>query len=1090
MSDIINTKVTAPYSTSNDLELTPPGSIVVKESGNDNLYALYFSADDLTGTLNGAISCTGNGIETYGIKFIDDGSLIFSAGKMAVTVSGNQTAYGLVGSTLELSAAAGVLGGTINVSAESDFTATAAAFECDTELGSVAAMTVSVSAAGGFNANATGFDDSLYIEGGFDDQFKLDVTAHGGAGYAQALGAAKKISAAGQLGGAIAIMADAVKGTDAEAVGFNRVSGITDVGANFKLNVTAKAGSGNATAYASSSNFELSGVLTGKVNVIADAVKGNDATACGFSRIDGASTISSKFKYTVCAKAGRGNVFAEGTHDAIDVVGVAAGKFTVAADAAKGLSAVAYGAKAISASSISDNLSFTVKAKSDTDIAFAQGLSQQSVVSGAFSGKFTVSAENLAALGGYAYGLSGIQSESVSDKFKLTVSAKSKSSDASATGFDGALEQSGVLSGTVTVIATAAGEAKSYGATAGISCARVSDKFKLTVDAKSMSSFAIAQGVIGWFSPNGVLSGSMVVMADAAKGSYAEAVGLDNLGAGGSFSDKFVLAVTAQGGTQYASAKGISDSLVASGPISGSFAIFADAAKGTDVSSCFVSNSINAASGFGDNFKLAVTANAGTGDATAFFAKSLTVTSGVFSGDVAVVANAAKGRNATANGVTDNLSGSFAMSDQFNMSVIAHAGAGTASAQAFKFTSSNMQLAGTIAVTAVTATGLSAEAYGLRYAGFAGVDDQFKLSVTAGAGAGSATALGIGGALVTLGGTIDVTAESKTGTADAVGGNVNVTFPFGVGSQCLITVNAKSGSSTATATGLGGFQGEVDMAGQLVVTASGSVASTAYGIRLDQLYSGSTVSGIASAVGSHGVGIYSGDGSQLTVTGGVFGGTKGNALSIAKSLQKAVGSYKSALALAKNTDQAIVLGNGSNLSLSAGSVAIGSVTLGSGSTLNLSTGAQLCGDLLMTSGDVSITVDSMLTKAAMVSLSTAGASVFAPASGVNISVSANAGTQAGSYVLLAGSDLSALDNFNFDTLYHLSGFDTNDLVASWQLDHGKTDTLTLIVSEKPASSSLIFESRTFESTVSLLSASSLADDLLTGDSAWKHTTLA
>jgi len=131
----------------------------------------------------------------------------------------------------------------------------------------------------------------------------------------------------------------------------------------------------------------------------------------------------------------------------------------------------------------------------------------------------------------------------------------------------------------------------------------------------------------------------------------------------------------------------------------------------------------------------------------------------------------------------------------------------------------------------------------------------------------------------------------------------------------------------------------------------------------------------------------------------------------------------------------------------------------------------------------------MLNKAATVNLSSAGAGVFAPGSGVTISVTANAGTQAGSYVLLAGSDLSELDNVNFNTLYHLAGFDANDLVASWQLNHGKTDTLTLIVSEK--ADMIILGSQPFGGASSLLSASPLTGDLLAiGEGAWNHTTLA
>jgi len=148
MSNLIDTKITVPYDSFGDLTLISPGSIRVNESGNDNLYALRFSKDFLTGTLDGVISSKGTGINTCGINFVLMCDLIFSAGKAAIIVSGSQNAYGFLGGTVQIGAAAGSLGGAVNVSAKSFSTATATVFKAFVNFSSPLAMTVSAVAAG------------------------------------------------------------------------------------------------------------------------------------------------------------------------------------------------------------------------------------------------------------------------------------------------------------------------------------------------------------------------------------------------------------------------------------------------------------------------------------------------------------------------------------------------------------------------------------------------------------------------------------------------------------------------------------------------------------------------------------------------------------------------------------------------------------------------------------------------------------------------------------------------------------------------------------------------------------------------------
>lgn len=901
----IDTKVTAPYETSANLFLVPPGSIIVKVSGNDELYALCFTSDNLTGALNGVISATGDGIETYGIKFANNVNLIFSAGKAAITVSGSQNAYGFWGGTVQMSAAAGPLAGAVSVTAKSFSTATAVGFEAGADFGSKVAMIVSAVATGGINANAIGFDYEMSANAGFDDKFKLTATAKAGSGVAFARGTGDRMTVVGALAGTVSVVADAAKGSWASAVGFAGISGITDVSDKFKLTVTAKAGSGDATAYGMSGSLGLSGVLAGAITVAADAAKGCNATNYGIVKIDGASLISDKFKFGVTAKAGWGSATAYGLTDSILVLGSASGTFTVSADAAKGTNATACGALSMTAGSVGDKFYLGVTAKAGSGAAFAQGLGDVSWVTGFISGNFTVIAD----------------------------AAKGTSAEAVAI--------------------------------RGINCANISDQFKLNVSAKAGAATANAWGVYGDLALTGAgaLSGTIIVSAAALKGVDAGAVGIDGHINAGNISDKFNLTVTANAGSGVAIAQGVTGSSSFSGAISGIFAV------------------------------------------------------------------AAKGTGAEAYGITDFFAGS--------------------------------------------------------------VSELFTLAVSAQAGSGKATALGMGVSGITggLNGTVTVAAASVAGAAEAIGCKILSGSLFTVGESGIVTAVAKTSSAGeyAIASGLSGVSGKIDVDGQLAVTAAG-IHSVAYGVRLDRVLSGSSVDGVIGAVGGQAYGVCGGDGSLLTVTGGIYAGTAGNAAVIAKSLQKAVGSYKSAAMLNKNADLAVMMGDDSILSLGKGSVVIGDVSMGSDSTVNLSTGAQLYGGIGMSAGNVNITVDAMLDKAAMVNLSSAGAGVFAPASGVSISVTANAGTQTGSYVLLSGSDLSALDGVNFNTLYHLSGFAVNDLVASWQLDHGKTDTLTLIVSEKP--NMIILGSQPFGGANSLLSAPSVTDDLLAlGDSAWQHATL-
>jgi len=1024
----IDTKVTAPYETSVNLFLVPPGAIVVKISGNDELYALCFASDNLTGTLNGVISATGNGIETYGIMFANNVNLIFSAGKAAVTVNSSQNAYGVWGGTAQMSAAAGPLGGTVNVTAKSLGDATAVGFETEADFGSLLAMTVSAVATGGVNANATGFDYEIGANAGFDDKFKLTAKAQAGSGGASARAASDRLTVVGVLAGTVSVVADAAKGSLASAVGFADLAGITDVSDKFKLTVTAKAGSRNATAYGMSGSLGLSGILSGAITVTANAVKGGNATNYGIVKIDGASLISDKFKLGATAKAGVGFALAYGLTSSIRVLGVASGNFTVNADAVKGTNATAFGALSMTAGSVGDKFKLGVTAKAGSGAAYAQGLGNSSVVAGAVSGNFTVSADAAKGTSAEAAGINGINCANISDKFKLNVSAKAGSGTATAKGFFNQSQLGGVLAGVITIAADASKGtgAYAYGTVGVAGVSNMSDQFKLNVSAKAGTATASACGVYGDLALTGagILSGTIVVSAAALKGADAGAVGIDGHINAGNISDKFKLTVTANAGLGVANAQGFSSNNSFSGTISGTFAV---AAEGDEAHVYGIAETV--ADSISDKFNLNLSAEAVGRGAYAYGMMDLQV-SNTLSGSISVFADASKGTDAEASGITDFSAGS--------------------------------------------------------------VGEFFTLAVSAQSGSGKASALGLGVDSITggLNGTVTVAAESVAGTAEAIGCKMLSGSLFSVMQTSVVTAVAQTSSVSeyAIAAGLSGGSGKIDVKGLLAVTAAGS-HSIAYGVRLDRILSGSYVDGVISAVGGQAYGVCSGDGSVLVVNGGIYAGTAGNATVIAKTLQKSVGSYKSAAALNKNASLAVQMGDDSTLTLGKGSVMVGDVSMGSDSTVNLSTGAQLYGGVGMSAGNVNITLDAMLEKAAMVNLSSAGAGVFAPASGVSISVTANAGTQTGSYVLLAGNDLSDLDHVNFDTLYHLSGFAANDLVASWQLDHGKTDTLTLIVSENP--NIIILGSQPFGGANSLMSVPPLSDDLLAiGDGAWQHTTLA
>ena len=377
----------------------------------------------------------------------------------------------------------------------------------------------------------------------------------------------------------------------------------------------------------------------------------------------------------------------------------------------------------------------------------------------------------------------------------------------------------------------------------------------------------------------------------------------------------------------------------------------------------------------------------------------------------------------------------------------------------------------------------------------AAVSDKFKLTVTAKSEVYSAEAQGFAATDFTngLSGKINVSAVSKTGDASALGGNLSSEYTFRTATANTFAVTAQSQNS-ATATGLAGDGGDVELKGALAVQAKG-VDSTAYGINANSgaLTGYIGLTGAVAAVGNTATGVSGGDASWFTVNGGLYAGNKGSAAGIAKSLGKLVGTGKSAAGLNKNADQAISLGSNSTLTINDGSIVIGDVSLGADSTLEISTGAQLYGDIDMSgSGTLNIYIGGSLTKAATVTLDSAGAGVFTTSSGVTLTVTATELTETGSYVLLAGSDLSEISD-DYDTLFGLVDFDTYGLDASWVLDQsGKTDTLTLVLSQEPVgSSSALLSATDLNSVDRMLASSSFVEESATSNAnAWKNALIA
>lgn len=796
MSNVIDTRVTHPYYSPEDVFLIPPGAINVV--ADEDIYALRFSAADLTGALNGAVSAKSTGEYACAILFQDDddnllnGSLIFSSGKAAVSAAGAENVGAVYGNQLTLGTTDNVaLTGSLSATAKSEIAALAAGVYADSEVLSPLALSVSVAASGGTDAEAYGFLGDLSADE-ITDKFKLAVSAKSGDGVAVAGGVEEDFNG-DTLSGSFSVSADASKGTDAIAYGFRTMlHGISSFGDKFKLTVKAKCGSGNAYAAMSGGLDAESGLLAGTIAVSSDAAKGIDAEAYGFyDDLDGLDGFSEKLKFTVTAKAGSG-------------------------------AAAAY-------------------AFNEADFAAAGG----------------------------------------------------------------------ILAGTVTVTA--------------------------------------------------------------------------------------------------------------------------DASKGTDGTACGTNGTAGNLAGISGKFKLTVTAKAGSGTATAHGFEAISAIGGTLAGTVTVTADASRGTDSVACGVYD------------------------------------------------TASGIQ------------GTDDKFKLTVTAKAGSGDATAEGFYtlGIAEGLGGTVTVAAESKTGSARAVGGELSSTDAFTTRSGGLLTVTAKSkaADTDSSAFGMFGETGAVELGGILAVSASGPISSAA-GVSATGALTGSVSGSIAAVGGTSATGISAGADSDLTVSGAVYAGTKGNAASIAKSLAKLAGTGKSAAGANKNSARAIVLGDDSALTLADGGIVIGSVTLGDASTLNLSTGSQLYGDIDMgTNGELNITVDGTLAKTAMVTLASDGAGVFSPTSGVNLTVTAVTDTRAGSYVLLAGSDLSELSDVDFNSLFDLVDFDTRGFDVAWNLDlSGKTDKLTLIVTESPVVQMRIADS----GGADLLSASSslLAVEDASGATGLKNAFLA
>jgi len=641
-------------------------------------------------------------------------------------------------------------------------------------------------------------------------------------------------------------------------------------------------------------------------------------------------------------------------------------------------------------------------------------------------------------------GFGGIQLDGLSDKFRLTAKAKS-AMNADSYGIYGDTTIDGMLAGKIVVKAEGlyGDGANAYGLSGQVVTQSVSNNFKLEVEARSETGYASSYGFAGDFSAEEELTGKVISKAVTnGNGLFSSAVGFGSVSGVSDVSDKFKLDVEAKGGWSQAWATGIVGEFNTCGTLSGTFTVEADGCNVAGQYPAYGSlatgfNGAVSAEEVSDKFKLDVTAKAKYESAKAYgFASTLDVDGmHTLGGTVSVKAEASGEAAAEAYGVTDTLT-TPTVSDKFKLTVTAKSDAGTAMAQ-----------------------------------GFAATDIESGLA-----------------------GKISVTAESKNGSANAVGGALSSTSTFRTQAGNTFEVIAKAGgvAMTAVAYGVTGDAGTIDLGGRLVVIAQGDNA-IAYGVYAENALSGS-ISGVISAIGGRSCGVYAGDSSNLTISGGIYAGIKGNATDIAKYLENRIGTGKNASDANKNTNQAVSLGDGSTLTLTDGSIVIGDVSLGIGSALNLSTGSQLYGDIGMnSSGTLNFTIDGTLSKAAAVTLDSAGAGVFAEASGVNLTITATDVSETGKYVLLAGSDLSELSDVDFNTLFDLVDFDTYGLAASWELDlSGKTDTLTLVLSDAPVGlRSGLLSATDLNSADQMLASSSFIDASATSDAnAWKNTLIA
>jgi len=626
-------------------------------------------------------------------------------------------------------------------------------------------------------------------------------------------------------------------------------------------------------------------------------------------------------------------------------------------------------------------------------------------------------------------GFQGVQLAGISDKFRLSAKAKS-AWNADSYGISGETMIDGALAGKIVVEAEGlyGDGANAYGFYGPVATESVSDKFKLEVESESKIGYASSYGFYGDFSADEMLTGKVTIKAVTGKdGLYSMAVGFGSVSEVSGVSDDFKLDVEAKGGWSQAIASGVSGAFTTSGTLSGTFTVKAD----------------------GCNFE----------------------------SEIEPYGTQATGFNGAVSAEE--------ISNKFKLDVLAKAKYELAQAYGFASTlnvGSPDTLGGTVTVKAEASGEASAEARGI--AGMLTaptVSDKFKLTVTAKSDAGMASAQGFGATDIAAGlaGKVSVTAESKSGIVLAVGGALSETSTFRTqaGSQFEVTAKTKSDLLPAIAAGITGDTGDIDLGGRLVVVAQGDNTS-ASGVSGGSMLTG-TISGVVSVVGGEAYDVHAGNDSCLTISGGIYAGTKGDATHIARYLENRIGTGRNASGMNKNTAHAVALGEDSTLTLTDGSIVIGNVTLGDDSTLNLSTGAQLYGDIDMSaSGNINITVDGTLRSAAMVTLNSAGAGVFTPTSGVNLTITATDVSQTGKYVLLAGSDLSELSNVDFDTLFSMVDFDTYGLDASWELDlSGKTDKLTLVLSDAPVGfTSNLLSATDLNSADRLLASSSLTDE--------------